>query len=547
MLRERWNGLTKSQKIKVSAIAGVVLVALVLTLILTLRTTWVPAFHNVDAATAAELQNVLQEEGIRARTNIRQGVVSVPAGDYDAAWTAALISPVMHQQRFNFDRAIEEAGMGVTSTMQHNMIMRARETEVENALLMMPRVTSVSVELNLPNAPMLIAPTSPATAAVTVIGNNLTPEDGAAIALITSRAVEGLDINNVSVIDAGNMNILFNDGEPQGWNQGTGSAVAAAEHAVQTSLESRGSRILADSFDQVTVVANARMDWTEVFLETWHHINPVADAEGDMAHRGLLTEEDRHLIRAWTQEVGLAIEPGVMPQDFPGGPLYGEDMPDFVLGMFDDRDISRYLYDTIHRIERNNPGSLVAENSSISVVTHRYLHHFRSDLITLGIIDDSDTAWLMYQNEMGGTAQFRSDGDYADFVGLVQGATGLENVQFVAWNHNFFHDMPPTAPLPISTIVLLALIIVFIALLAFGLIRRTQPVPIDEIEPELSVEDLLVSSQLADQQEAELARMEEIRHSTDSAVKEQIDKFVEEKPDAVAQLLRNWINEDWDY
>ena len=25
-----------------------------------------------------------------------------------------------------------------------------------------------------------------------------------------------------------------------------------------------------------------------------------------------------------------------------------------------------------------------------------------------------------------------------------------------------------------------------------------------------------------------------------------IEKFVDEKPDAVAQLLRNWLSEDWD-
>ena len=31
-----------------------------------------------------------------------------------------------------------------------------------------------------------------------------------------------------------------------------------------------------------------------------------------------------------------------------------------------------------------------------------------------------------------------------------------------------------------------------------------------------------------------------------SEIKRQIDKFVAQKPDAVAQLLRNWLSEDWD-
>jgi flagellar M-ring protein FliF len=29
-------------------------------------------------------------------------------------------------------------------------------------------------------------------------------------------------------------------------------------------------------------------------------------------------------------------------------------------------------------------------------------------------------------------------------------------------------------------------------------------------------------------------------------LKQQIEKFVAAKPDAVAQLLRNWLTEDWD-
>ncbi len=31
-----------------------------------------------------------------------------------------------------------------------------------------------------------------------------------------------------------------------------------------------------------------------------------------------------------------------------------------------------------------------------------------------------------------------------------------------------------------------------------------------------------------------------------SELKKQIEKFVQQNPDAVAQLLRNWIAEDWD-
>ncbi len=37
----------------------------------------------------------------------------------------------------------------------------------------------------------------------------------------------------------------------------------------------------------------------------------------------------------------------------------------------------------------------------------------------------------------------------------------------------------------------------------------------------------------------------EIPLSEGSEVKQQIDKFVRKRPDAVAQLLRNWLTDDW--
>ena len=58
-----------------------------------------------------------------------------------------------------------------------------------------------------------------------------------------------------------------------------------------------------------------------------------------------------------------------------------------------------------------------------------------------------------------------------------------------------------------------------------------------ETEPELSVEKLLYSTQ---EKENDLPEIQE--HVSDSF--KRISEFVDEKPDLVAQLLRNWINED---
>ena len=59
-----------------------------------------------------------------------------------------------------------------------------------------------------------------------------------------------------------------------------------------------------------------------------------------------------------------------------------------------------------------------------------------------------------------------------------------------------------------------------------------------ELEPELSVEQLLATTK-------ENQSLEDIEFSDKSEARAMIEKFVDEKPEAVAQLLRNWLNEDW--
>ena len=60
------------------------------------------------------------------------------------------------------------------------------------------------------------------------------------------------------------------------------------------------------------------------------------------------------------------------------------------------------------------------------------------------------------------------------------------------------------------------------------------------MEPELSVETLLEATAEATEQ------LEDIGYNEKSEVRLMIEKFVDENPEAVAQLLRNWLNEDWE-
>ena len=88
-----------------------------------------------------------------------------------------------------------------------------------------------------------------------------------------------------------------------------------------------------------------------------------------------------------------------------------------------------------------------------------------------------------------------------------------------------------------SDILQIVLIVIILALLAFVVLRSMRGEKQTEQPEELSVEDLLQS-----QPDVEL---EDIGTEQISETRRLVEKFVDENPEAVANLLRNWLNEEW--
>lgn len=89
-----------------------------------------------------------------------------------------------------------------------------------------------------------------------------------------------------------------------------------------------------------------------------------------------------------------------------------------------------------------------------------------------------------------------------------------------------------------NLILTIVLFVIIIGLLVFVVFRVSKPEEVVELEPELSVEKLLATTK-------ENQSLEDIEFDDMSETKRLIDKFVDENPEAVAALLRNWLNDDW--
>lgn len=172
--------------------------------------------------------------------------------------------------------------------------------------------------------------------------------------------------------------------------------------------------------------------------------------------------------------------------------------------------------------------------SSITVTAISYNVIYEETAKSQGLLDGGIT-WEEYKAANASSTKMVVD---EDFYSAVATATGIaeSRITIVAYRENLFYDAEEQE-INWNTILSIAMIVIILALLAFVILRSMGSTKEVEQEEELSVENLLQSTQ-----EEEL---DTIEAEGKSDVRKMIEKFVDDNPEAAANLLRNWLNEDW--
>lgn len=542
ILGEKWKNFTKFQKIRVGAIAGVVVLALGLSLFFAFRANWVPIMDDFpDRSQVRPMQDLLEENEIRSRFRNATGALYVDAANADNALLILAGFDHFAVGRFVFQDMLDASGMGVTNSVQHEMNVAVLSGRIEGMITMADHIMRASVILNVANeSNFFLQATRPNTATVTLTGHReLTPADGEAAARMVANAVDRMSPENVEVFDS-NLNMLWGSGLVNGSDPAAEHlAIMAIENQTTAIVESRARRSIAQLFDFVDATASLVFNREQTSIVAREHRNPLGEGTSVGLFNHII-EQHREGTADGTAalgEVGFGANDGVPGAMIGGGPGDATIEESFI-----EHDFLHNLFITETVID--NTGQPVLGASRMGVTAGR-IQVYRQDVMTdLGYFDD-DMTWERFKHE-NAADRFLYGPEIEQMRYLLIAATGVENLIFVAIERPFFIDMDPPPPFDIWIWLLFALAMLMVIALAFFLIRRPIPEVVTEVEPELSVEDLLVSSQLEEEKVEEMERLAEIRMSGDSEVKSQIDKFTEEKPEAVAQLLRNWINEDWE-
>lgn len=202
--------------------------------------------------------------------------------------------------------------------------------------------------------------------------------------------------------------------------------------------------------------------------------------------------------------------------------------------------LDKYNYlpnETVQNIE-HEVGAVEPDQSSIGIVLTKYNVIKEETLESQGLL--KDTTFEEYVNNNSAVTDLQVP---QELITLVSAATGIatNNITIQIKQKPVYEAKESSSFMDNASNYLMVILTLLIAgLLVFVIIKGTSPVEVTELEPELSVEDLLATTQEDDKQD-----LDEIELSDKSGTRQLIEKFVDENPEAVALLLRNWINEDW--
>lgn len=516
-----WNKYDTRQKtIMISAVAAVVITFAILAVVFT-RPTYVD-LHTCDTVKeTTEVTALLEAEGIGYQIKSDNLTIQVEKGD---AQSAALVlgSNNIPSTGFGIDDALS-GGFSTTESDKNKKYKLYNEEDIAAVLETMDVVNTATVKMYVPEDDGTILSKKQDTSVSVMLGTNgeVDSDTAGIMARFLQTAVGNSSTEKITIMDTNGKTIFSGaDASSASGNASTQLSVKAQAEALIKS-EVQQAILSTSMYDAVQVSPNVIMNFdesTETQQEFW---------APDGRTEGMITHQDNYESETTNGTSGV---PGTDSNN--GNTTYV---------IQDNEGSSSTVTDTGTDYSPNNkvtstsktPGAIQYDSSTISVVLTKHVIYKEEDLQAQGSLNG--TTFDQYQQDNGQPAATTVD---PSFYELVSRATGIAqgNISIVAYDVPMFVAKETTSR-SVMDYVNILIVILILALLGFVVYRSLKPVEITELEPELSVDQLLQDTR---------ENLEEIDFDDRSESRKMIEKFVDEKPEAVAQLLRNWLNEDWE-
>ncbi|MGI6778753.1 MAG: flagellar basal-body MS-ring/collar protein FliF [Acetivibrionales bacterium] len=514
-----WNNLEKSQKTRIIITSAVVIVAVAAGMILLTRPNYMTLIRNADPKEVGEMSSILSENNIWSRVENNGTSITINTKDNNAA-QIALAQEGYPKGGMTFEDAISLISISTTESDKKHIWKQQKISDIAQKLEMLDNIEQATVNLAIPERSIFITSDNeqPKPTAYVMVKpkEKLTPKQVEGIIMIVSRSVEDLDPMDVTVVD-NNSNIL--NTQSGDYFIDTANSQEELRLKRERDLEKKVYEYFSggefDSFDTLRVVANVVLD----FDKEKSQIKSIANPDG-MDEGAIISRETKSI------ELENAAQGGVPGMDTNPG---NEGAPTYQIGedgnssYSEQHNIENFGYDETLSEREKATGKLMPDESSMAI-----------------------SLWYgkKVQNDSSLTDEFINEVRVAASL-----ATGIpaNNITVNKLKLAAPEIIEPSASERIRQLVSDYGFFAIIILLVIGFLIAALPRKKKEEEPELAVAaDAAAMLSKFGVPEHEEISIPEIDLEERSEVKKQIEKFVRQKPESVAQLLRNWLSDEWD-
>lgn len=494
-----WEGLNGNhKKILIVAVIGVVLIGSISAFTLG-QPRYVVLFSGLDAQEASEIFTRLQELDVQPTL---QGVstIMVPE-EREAELRMQLTAEGYPKSGFNFNIFANGGGLGQfgqTDEDKRIMLMMQLQERLSESIKFLDSVEDAVVNIAMPETDQFVLRDQqiPVTASVIiqpVFGQQITAAQAENIEQLVARSVPGLKPENITIIDR-NANVLNRQYEEQ-----MPGDQFDLENQMEDRLKNQVINLLEPVFGLGRVVSkvNVSLNFDRQITESVR-FEPVVDDSGIIISREALRE------RMTDAQAGGVVGETPNVTQYPVV-AEGEE------GTFDKRhEIVNYEVNEIkERIERQQ-GQI--EDLSISVII------------------DNDT---VDEGTIGSVKELVAAAVGTDINRIAVHAMKFDVTLQEAFLEGFEGRRVGIGLDP--SIIMIAVFLVILAFVAFIIMRKQRMAAEQKALKQAALES--GSTQL------ELEQVD-FENDTQDQIKKQLDKLALQRPDALAQLLRNWLTEE---
>lgn len=519
---EWWSKFTSKQKTVIICVGAGILVAFAILVTVLGQPTYVLLSTSATTKETSLIKDLLVNEKIPYKVStdgFQISVVENRLSDANLLLGANDIPPAAYDINQVFS-----GGFNTTESDKEKKFKVYTEKTLAQDLTSLDFVKSAIVQLSIPNDDgTLVSNNEESFANVILEIDGEMPETApATLAQAVKVALGNKTTNNIVIMDTAG-NLLFS-GEDNFSVAGNASNQLTVKQQAESLVRNEVKKVLLGTkeFSNVEVASNLSLDFSTI-EETQHDYSaPDGQQQGMLSSNRLFSSESENGTNALPP--GTDTNVNDTSYVFESGGTQSSSTTE---------EENNFLPNETMVKKVIPPGLIKYDESSISVAAVSYKMINEKDAKDQGLLDG--TNWNEYKLANAEKTKLTVD---QDMFNMVSKATGIDvdSISIMAYEEPIFIDEEGLQVTP-ATVIPIVLIVLILALLAFVVFRSMRGEKEEEVPQELSVEKILQSQPDTDLNDLELESKSDARRV--------IEKFVDENPEAVASLLRNWLSEDW--